>query len=117
MPNEPTPLSDLDHKVLLAFGRIKHQKRRPTAERVFGTLKSKNLPEFPNAASVQAILDSMIERGLLMLVHNPKNGYTSYREANELAYSVTRITNYRNPASDEERGKVVNLINLFQTVY
>lgn len=105
LPPETISLSESDREVLHAFGRIKHQKRRPTAERVFGTLKCKNLPEFPNAATVQTILDRMVDRGLLIIVHNPKSGYTSYREANETAYSLTRVPNSRGAASDEDRGR------------
>ena len=87
------PITERDREILMAFGKIKRQKQRPSVDRLYNICHKSNLfKEFSTKEKIQSILDDMIERQLLVRVENPGRGLISYREINS-AIPIVAINN------------------------
>lgn len=75
------PISDRDRDMLMAIGKIKRQKQRPSVERLYNILQKMN-HEFNTREKIQDRLDDLIHRKLLTRIQIPGTGLISYREIN-----------------------------------
>ncbi len=87
------PITDCDREILLAIGKIKRQKQRPSIDRLFNICNKikEKFPQFSTKDGIESQLNDMINRQLLQKVDNEK-GLMSYRELNS-AIAIVAITN------------------------
>ncbi len=87
------PITDCDREILLAIGKIKRQKQRPSIDRLFNICNKikEKFPKFSAKDGIESQLNDMIDRQLLQKVDNEK-GLISYRELNS-AIAIVAITN------------------------
>ncbi|CAG2103731.1 unnamed protein product [Medioppia subpectinata] len=90
------PITDSDREILLAVGKIKRQKQRPSVDRLYNICSKikDTYPQFGSKDGIQIKLNDMIERNLMAKVDNEKGStvLVSYREMNS-AIAVVQITN------------------------
>lgn len=86
------PITELDRDILMAIGKIKRQKQRPSVDRLYNICCKLKKPQFDSKMKIQSLLDDMVKRSLLAKVENPGKGFISYRELNS-AIPIVAINN------------------------
>lgn len=86
------PLTECDREVLMAIGKIKRQKQRPSVDRLYNMVHKNSRDDLSTKEKIQSVLDDMIKRQLLVRVENPGRGLISYREINS-AIPIVAINN------------------------
>ncbi|KAH7637967.1 zinc finger domain-containing protein 14 [Dermatophagoides farinae] len=86
------PITERDREILLAIGKIKRQKQRPSVDRLYNLLARSKHSDWDTKNKIQCHLDDMILRSLLARVNNADKGFVSYRELNS-AIPIVAINN------------------------